>query len=57
MNQTVRTVLMWIVILLGVLLILQVLRGYNTTRDEIALSVFLDRVGAAQIERVLTKAE
>ena len=38
MNQTVRTVLMWIVILVGVLLILQVLRGYNTTSREIGFT-------------------
>jgi len=56
-NQTVRTVLMWVVILVGVLLILQVLRGYNTTSREIAFSEFLDRVGDGQIERVLIKGE
>ena len=57
MNQTVRTVLMWIVILVGVLLILQVLRGYNTTSREIPFSEFLDRVADGQIERVLIKVE
>jgi cell division protease FtsH len=56
-NQTVRTVLMWIVILIGVLLILQVLRGYSTTSREIAFSEFLDRVADRQVARVLIKGE
>ncbi len=57
MNQTVRTVLMWIVILVGVLLILQVLRGYGTTSREIAFSEFLDRADDGQIEMVLIKGD
>ena len=57
MNQTVRTVLMWVVILVGVLLILQVLRGYSTTSREIAFSEFLDRVADGQVSRVLIKGE
>ncbi len=57
MNQTVRTVLMWVVILVGVLLILQVLRGYNSTSREIAFSEFLDRVGGGDVQRVLIKGE
>ena len=57
MNQTVRTVLMWIVILVGVLLILQVLRGYSTTSTEIAFSDFLDRVADGQVSRVLIKGD
>jgi cell division protease FtsH len=48
---------MWIVILIGVLLILQVLRGYNTTSREIPFSELLDRVADGQIERVLIKGE
>ena len=57
MNQTVRTVLMWVVILVGVLLILQVLRGYSTTSREIAFSEFLDRVADGEVSRVLIKGE
>ena len=57
MNQTVRTVLMWIVILVGVLLILQVLRGYGATSREIAFSEFLDRADDGQIEMVLIKGD
>ena len=57
MNQTVRTVLMWVVILVGVLLILQVLRGYDTTSREISFSELLDRVADGQIERVLIKGD
>ncbi|MCK5376565.1 MAG: ATP-dependent metallopeptidase FtsH/Yme1/Tma family protein, partial [Acidobacteria bacterium] len=57
MNQTVRTVLMWIVILVGVLLILQVLRGYSSTSQEIAFSQFLDQVGDDQVVKVLIKGE
>ncbi len=57
MNQTVRTVLMWIVILVGVLLILQVLRGYSATSQEIAFSEFLDRADDGQIEMVLIKGD
>ncbi len=57
MNQTVRTVLMWAVILVGVLLILQVLRGVTDTSQEIAFSDFLDRVAAGEISEVLIKGE
>ena len=48
---------MWIVILVGVLLILQVLRGYGTTSREIAFSEFLDRADDGQIEMVLIKGD
>jgi cell division protease FtsH len=48
---------MWIVILVGVLLILQVLRGYGATSQEIAFSEFLDRADDGQIERVLIKGD
>ncbi len=57
MNQTVRTVLMWLVILIGVLLILQVLRGYSSTSREIPFSEFLDRVAGGDVSRVLIKGE
>ena len=57
MNQTVRTVLMWIVILVGVLLILQVLRSYSSTSQEIPFSEFLDRVAADKVSRVLIKGD
>ncbi len=57
MNQTVRTVLMWAVILVGVLLILQVLRGVTDTSQEIAFSDFLDRVATGEISEVLIKGE
>jgi cell division protease FtsH len=48
---------MWIVILVGVLLILQVLRGYGATSREIAFSEFLDRADDGQIEMVLIKGD
>jgi cell division protease FtsH len=48
---------MWIVILVGVLLILQVLRGYSATSQEIAFSEFLDRADDGQIEMVLIKGD
>ena len=57
MNQTVRTVLMWAVIIVGVMLILQVLRGYSTTSREIPFSDFLDRVAAGEVQQVLIKRE
>jgi len=56
-NQTVRTVLMWAVIIVGVMLILQVLRGYSTTSREIPFSEFLDRVAAGEVQQVLIKRE
>jgi len=56
-NQTVRTVLMWAVIIVGVMLILQVLRGYSTTSREIPFSDFLDRVAAGEVQQVLIKRE
>ena len=48
---------MWIVILVGVLLILQVLRGYSTTSQEIAFSELLDRLSDGQVSRVLIKGD
>ncbi len=57
MNQTVRTVLMWLVILVGVMLIFSVLRGYSTTSREVAFSEFLDSVAAGSIDRVLIKGD
>jgi len=48
---------MWIVILVGVLLILQVLRGYSATSREIPFSEFLDRADDGQIEIVLIKGD
>jgi cell division protease FtsH len=56
-NQTVRTVLMWAVIIVGVMLILQVLRGYSTTSREIPFSDFLDRLAAGEVQQVLIKRE
>ena len=57
MNQTVRTVLMWAVIIVGVMLILRVLGGYSTTSREIPFSDFLDRVAAGEVRQVLIKSE
>ena len=57
MNQTVRTVLMWLVILVGVLLIFSVLRGYSETTKEIDFSEFLDRVAQEQVSKVLIKGD
>jgi len=56
-NQTVRTVLMWAVILVGVLLILQVLRGYSSTSAEIAFSQLLDEVDDDRVTKVLIKGD
>jgi cell division protease FtsH len=56
-NQTVRTVLMWIVILVGILLIWQVLQGYSTASQEIPFSEFLDRVDAGHVAGVLIKGQ
>jgi cell division protease FtsH len=48
---------MWAVIIVGVMLILQVLRGYSTTSREIPFSEFLDRVAAGEVQQVLIKRE
>ena len=48
---------MWAVIIVGVMLILQVLRGYSTTSREIPFSDFLDRVAAGEVQQVLIKRE
>jgi cell division protease FtsH len=48
---------MWAVIIVGVMLILQVLRGYSNTSREIAFSDFLDRVAAGEVQQVLIKSE
>jgi len=57
LNQTVRTVLMWLVILVGVLLIFTVLRGYSTSAKEMSFSDFLDAVNAGKVSKVLIKGE
>jgi len=56
-NQTVRTVLMWMVILVGGLLIVQVLRGYSSTAREIMFSEFLDGVASGAVSQVLIKSD
>jgi len=48
---------MWLVILVGVMLIFSVLRGYSTTSREIAFSEFLDAVAAGSVDRVLIKGD
>jgi cell division protease FtsH len=48
---------MWAVIIVGVMLILQVLRGYSTTSREIPFSEFLDRLAAGDVRQVLIKSE
>jgi cell division protease FtsH len=48
---------MWAVIIVGVLLILQVLRGYSSPTREIAFSDFLDQVAEGQVQQVLIKSE
>ena len=48
---------MWAVIIVGVMLILQVLRGYSTTSREIPFSDFLDRVAAGEVQQVLIKRD
>jgi cell division protease FtsH len=48
---------MWAVIIVGVMLILQVLRGYSTTSREIPFSDFLDRVANDEVQQVLIKRE
>ncbi len=57
MNQTVRTVLMWIVILVGILLIWQMLQGYSSASQEVPFSEFLDRVASGKVSAVLVKGE
>ena len=48
---------MWLVILVGVLLIFSVMRGYSTTSREVAFSEFLDSVAEGQVDRVLIKGD
>jgi cell division protease FtsH len=48
---------MWAVIIVGVMLILQVLRGYSSTTREIPFSEFLDRVADGGVQQVLIKGE
>ena len=57
MNQTVRTVLMWLVILVAASLIVSVLRGYSSSAREVMFSEFLDAVAQGQVSQVLIKAE
>ncbi len=55
MNQTVRTVLMWVVIVVAMLLVWQVLHSYSSASQEIPFSEFLDRVANNQVDAVLIK--
>jgi cell division protease FtsH len=48
---------MWAVIIVGVMLILQVLRGYSSPSKEIPFSDFLDKVAAGEVRQVLIKSE
>ena len=48
---------MWLVILVGVLLIFSVLRGYSTTSREISFSEFLDDVAQQKVSKVLIKGD
>ncbi len=57
MNQTVRTVLMWLVILVAAALIFSVLRGYSGGAREVMFSEFLDAVAADQVKGVLIKTD
>jgi len=56
-NQTVRTVLMWIVILVGILLVWQMLQGYSSSSQEVPFSQFLDQVASGKVRGVLIKGE
>jgi len=56
-NQTVRTVLMWIVILVGILLVWQMLQGYSSSSQEVPFSQFLDQVASGDVRGVLIKGE
>ncbi len=55
MNQTVRTVLLWVVILVVVALLAQVVKNASSTSQEIPFSEFLDRVAAGDVGQVLIK--
>lgn len=57
MNQSTRTVMMWVVILVGVLLVFQLFKGVSSGSEEISFSDFLDQVAASKINRVLIKGE
>jgi len=48
---------MWAVIVVGVMLILQVLRGYSTPSREIPFSDFLDQVADGAVQQVLIKRD
>jgi cell division protease FtsH len=48
---------MWAVIIVGVLLILQVLKGYSSPSREIPFSDFLDSVADGKVQQVLIKSE
>jgi len=56
-NQSTRTVIMWMVILVGVLLLFQFFRGSGAGSEEISFSEFLDQVADKKISRVLIKGE
>jgi len=56
-NQTVRTVLMWLVILVAASLIVSVLRGYSSSAHEMMFSEFLDAVAQGHVKQVLIKSD
>ncbi len=55
MNQTVRTVLLWIVILVVVALLAQFVKNASATSEEIPFSQFLDDVAEGRVDQVLIK--
>ena len=57
MNQTVRTVLLWIVILVVVALLAQFVKNASATSEEIPFSQFLDEVAEGRVDQVLIKNE
>jgi cell division protease FtsH len=48
---------MWAVIIVGVMLILQVLRGYSDASREVPFSDFLDQIEAGDVQQVLIKGD
>ncbi|HWW60826.1 MAG TPA: ATP-dependent zinc metalloprotease FtsH, partial [Thermoanaerobaculia bacterium] len=57
MNSTVKTALLWVVIIVLVFLLWQLFNSAKGTTEQIAFSAFLDRVNNGQVEKVTVRGD
>src|SRR6266550_4826842 len=57
LNSTVKTALLWVVIIVLVFLLWSLFKTTQGTSEKIAFSTFLDRVNANQVEKVTIRGD